>query len=40
MIKALVEFDVNKETDWRINSSPAVQDAFSKTARQDAYFNP
>ena len=39
LFKALVWFDINKETDWRINSSPAALTAFSKMA-QDPYFNP
>jgi beta-mannanase len=38
MIKALVWFDVKKERDWRINSSPASQESFSRMAK-DAYFN-
>jgi hypothetical protein len=39
MIKGLVWFDVNKERDWRINSSPATLEAFARAAR-DPYFNP
>jgi beta-mannanase len=39
MIKALVWFDVNKETDWRISSSPASEAAFKRMAN-DPYFNP
>jgi len=39
LFKALVWFDINKETDWRINSSSAALTAFSKMA-QDPYFNP
>jgi hypothetical protein len=38
-IKAFVWFHMNKETDWRINSSPQSQSAFVSMAR-DAYFNP
>jgi beta-mannanase len=38
-IKALVWFHMNKETDWRIDSSPQARDAFVPMAR-DAYFNP
>ncbi len=38
-IKALVWFHMNKETDWRIDSSPAARDAFVPMAR-DPYFNP
>jgi len=38
-VKALVWFDVNKETDWRVNSSPGAQSAFV-TMVNDAYFNP
>jgi hypothetical protein len=39
LIKALVWFDINKETDWRSNSSPATQAAFYRMAH-DPYFNP
>ena len=39
MIKGLVWFDVSKERDWRINSSPATLEAFARAA-QDPYFNP
>ena len=38
-IKALVWFQMNKETDWRIDSSPASQAAFVPMAN-DPYFNP
>jgi hypothetical protein len=38
-IKALVWFHMNKETDWRIDSSPQARDAFVPMAR-DPYFNP
>jgi hypothetical protein len=38
-VKALVRFDINKETDWRINSSPAAAEAFSRMAK-NSYFNP
>jgi len=38
-IKAVVWFHVNKETDWRIDSSAAARTAFV-TAAGDAYFNP
>jgi hypothetical protein len=38
-IKAFVWFDINKETDWRINSSPAAQTAFVSMV-SDPYFNP
>jgi endoglucanase len=38
-IKAFVWFHMNKETDWRIDSSPAARDAFVPMAR-DPYFNP
>lgn len=38
-IKALVWFQMNKETDWRIDSSPPAQTAFVTLAK-DAYFNP
>jgi len=39
LFRALVWFDVNKETDWRINSSTASQDAFKRMAN-DPDFNP
>ena len=39
LFKAVVWFDVNKERDWRVNSSAATLTAFSKLA-QDPYFNP
>ena len=39
MIKALVWFDVKKETDWRIASSAASKAAFARMAA-DRYFNP
>ena len=38
-VKALVWFQMNKETDWRIDSSAAAESAFVKMAN-DAYFNP
>ena len=38
-IKALVWFQMNKETDWRIDSSTASQAAFV-TMANDPYFNP
>jgi hypothetical protein len=38
-IKALVWFQMNKETDWRIDSSTAAQAAFV-TMANDPYFNP
>jgi hypothetical protein len=38
-IKALVWFHMNKETDWRVDSSTAARGAFMPMAR-DAYFNP
>jgi hypothetical protein len=37
LLKGLVWFDVNKETDWRISSSAASEAAF-KTMANDAYF--
>jgi len=37
--KALVWFDVDKENDWRINSSTAALAAFVRLAT-DPYFNP
>ena len=39
LFKALVWFDINKETDWRINSSAGALTAFSRMAT-DPYFNP
>jgi len=39
LIKAVVWFDIKKEADWRINSSPASKDAFIRMAK-DPYFNP
>ncbi len=39
LIKGLVWFDVNKEADWRISSSPASEAAFIRMAN-DPYFNP
>ena len=38
-IKALLWFEMNKETDWRIESSAGTQSAFTSMAN-DAYFNP
>ena len=38
-IKALVWFDANKETDWRMDSSTAATTA-SVTMAKDPYFNP
>jgi len=38
-IKALVWFHMNKETDWRVDSSPAAKNAFMPMAL-DPYFNP
>ena len=38
-VKALVWFQMNKETDWRIDSSPTAQTAFV-TMANDPYFNP
>ncbi len=38
-IKALVWFQMNKETDWRVDSSPASESAFV-TMANDPYFNP
>jgi hypothetical protein len=39
MIRGLVWFDINKETDWRIDSSPAALEAFTRMAN-DPYMNP
>ena len=38
-IKALVWFHMNKETDWRVDSSTSARDAFVPMAA-DSYFNP
>ena len=38
-VKALVWFQMNKETDWRIDSSTAARSAFV-TMANDSYFNP
>jgi beta-mannanase len=39
LIKAVVWFDINKETDWRISSSPASEAEFIRMAN-DPYFKP
>jgi hypothetical protein len=39
LIKCLVWFDINKEADWRISSSPESEAAFICMAK-DPYFNP
>jgi endoglucanase len=38
-IRAVVWFDINKETDWRIASSPSALAAY-KAMALDPYFNP
>ena len=38
-IKAIVWFDINKETDWRIASSPPTLTAY-KAMALDSYFSP
>jgi len=38
-IRAVVWFDINKETDWRIDSSPSALAAYQSMAL-DPYFNP
>jgi hypothetical protein len=38
-IRAVVWFDINKETDWRINSSPSALAAYESMAH-DPLFNP
>lgn len=38
LIKCVVWFDINKEADWRISSSPASEAAFIRMAG-DSYFN-
>ena len=39
LFKGVVWFDINKEADWRIASSPATLAAF-KAMANDPYFNP
>lgn len=39
LIKGVVWFDINKEMDWRISSSPASEAAFIRMAN-NPYFNP
>jgi hypothetical protein len=39
VIKGLVWFGINKETDWRISSSPETEAAIIGMAA-DPYFNP
>jgi hypothetical protein len=39
LIKCVVWFDINKEADWRISSSPESEAAFIRMAN-DPYFNP
>lgn len=39
LIKCVVWFDINKEADWRISSSPESEAAFVRMAK-DPYFNP
>jgi glycosyl hydrolase family 26 len=39
LIKCVVWFDINKEADWRISSSPASEASFIRMAK-DPYFNP
>jgi hypothetical protein len=39
LIKAIVWFDINKEADWRISSSPASEAAFIRMVN-NPYFNP
>jgi hypothetical protein len=38
-IKAVVWFDIDKETDWRVDSSPETLEAFRDMV-QDPWFNP
>ncbi|MCU1283298.1 MAG: hypothetical protein JWM53_6844, partial [bacterium] len=38
-IKAVIWFDINKETDWRIASSPPTLAAY-KAMALDPFFNP
>jgi beta-mannanase len=39
MIKGLIWFDIDKETDWRISSSSKAEEAFKRMVN-DPYFNP
>ncbi len=39
LIKGVVWFDINKEADWRISSSPESEAAFIRMMK-DPYFNP
>ena len=39
LIEGIIWFDVNKERDWRISSSPASEASFIRMAN-DPYFNP
>lgn len=39
LIKCVVWFDINKERDWRISSSPEAEAAFIRMAK-NPYFNP
>jgi beta-mannanase len=39
LIRGLIWFDIDKETDWRISSSPAAEAAFARMIN-DPYFNP
>ncbi len=36
-IRAVIWFDRNKETDWRVNSSPAALDAFREVVAAPSY---
>jgi endoglucanase len=36
-IKAVIWFNENKETDWRIESSPAAQNAFATAIQSNFY---
>ena len=40
LIKGLIWFDVNKETDWRISSSPTSEAAFKTMANDPWFANP
>ena len=39
LIKCVIWFDINKEADWRISSSPVAEASFIRMAK-DPYFNP
>jgi endoglucanase len=38
-IRAVIWFHINKETDWRINSSPESQEAFKQAVAGDYWLD-